>query len=791
MKIAIVAPSPVPFTIGGVENLLWGMLDWMNQNTEHQVELLKLPSRENSFWDLIKTYESFYHLDLSYFDMIISTKYPAWMVPHKNHVCYLQHRLRGLYDTYHFTHLPIDVKRGNFYVDQILKYMDINPTPSDLDCFFEQLWELREHLAEIPAEYFSFPGPFIRRVIHYLDDFALSKRNIKKFLCISNTVKNRKEYFPSNCTVTPIHHPSNLKTFSFGEYKHIFMVSRLDGPKRIDLLIKAMSYVKSDIKLFIAGTGPQEKELKELAKQDKRIEFLGFVNDETVENYYKNSLVIPYFPYDEDYGLITIEAMMHAKPVITTTDAGGPTEFVSDNETGFVVPLDPRIIGEKIDYFAENPNEAKRMGNQAYELVSKITWERVINSILDSNISGVSPVVIKPRKRITVTSTFPIYPPQGGGQARIYNLYKNIAQEYDVEIVSFTNHDQKAFHEEIADGVTEIRVPKTQQHQEKEWEMEKGVGVSISDIAMITLSGETPEYCEALRKSISKSDLVVISHPYLYNEVKKHLKDKRFVYEAHNVESVMKKEMLPDTKVSKAFVQSVFDTESECCKNSIFIMTCSDEDQNTLHNTYLIPREKMITIPNGVDTSSTHFITIEERIRNKSKLGLSNEKIGLFMGSWHKPNLDACEFIFELALKCPATKFLLMGSQCAYFEQKKITLPFNVGMLGLVSDTQKDRIFSIVDFALNPMTTGSGTNLKMFDYMAAGIPIISTEFGTRGITQKDGFIVCSNDDMDTYINQFILQEQRTRVDFNYHYVKQEFEWEVIARRLCQRLNTIF
>ena len=43
-----------------------------------------------------------------------------------------------------------------------------------------------------------------------------------------------------------------------------------------------------------------------MAKDDKRIEFLGFVTDKEVEEYYKNSLVIPYFPYDEDYGLITI-----------------------------------------------------------------------------------------------------------------------------------------------------------------------------------------------------------------------------------------------------------------------------------------------------------------------------------------------------------------------------------------------------------------------------------------------------------------------------------------------------
>lgn len=791
MKIAIVAPSPVPYTIGGVENLLWGMLDWMNQNTEHQVELLKLPSRENSFWDLIRTYESFYRMDLSYFDMVISTKYPAWMVQHENHVCYLQHRLRGLYDTYHFTRLPLEVKKGNRYTDQLLDYMDKNPAPATLDHFFEQIWLLKEHASEIPQNYFLFPGPFIRKVIHYMDDFALSKQRIRKFLCISNTVKNRAEYFPPQCQVTSIHHPSNLKSFSFGEYKHIFMVSRLDGPKRIGILINAMSHVKSNVKLFIAGTGPQEKELKELAKKDKRIEFLGFINDETVEKYYKNSLVIPYFPYDEDYGLITIEAMMHAKPVITTTDAGGPTEFVTNNETGFVVPLDPRKIAEKIDYFSENPNEAERMGKQAYELVSQITWQRVISGILDFNVSTLSsPAIFKSRKQITVTSTFPIYPPLGGGQARVYNLYKNLAKEYDIEIVSFTNEDQKAFCGEIADGVKEIRIPKTKAHQTKEWMLEKNIGIPVSDIAMISLSGETPEYGDTLRQSVCKSDLAVMSHPYLYNEAKKYLVNKKFIYEAQDVESVIKKAMLPDSRTSRELLQSVFDIEAECCKNSALIMTCSDEDQNTLHTIYGVPNSKMLTVPNGVDINSTYFTPIGERLRNKAILGLENEKLGLFMGSWHKPNLEACEVIFDIASKCPRAKFLLMGSQCAYFEHKRTKVPSNVGMLGLVSDEVKNKIFSVVDFALNPMLSGSGTNLKMFDYMAAGIPIITTEFGARGIALKDGFILSSINDMSSYINHFVLQAQQTHVSLNRDYVKREFDWEIIAQKIISEIKLI-
>src|SRR5687768_9875981 len=103
MKIGIVAPSPVPFCIGGAENLWWGLLHYLNQATDHQAELIKLPSPDLSFWQIIDSYHAFARLDLTHFDLLISSKYPGWMVQHPNHLCYLTHRLRGLYDTYHFT----------------------------------------------------------------------------------------------------------------------------------------------------------------------------------------------------------------------------------------------------------------------------------------------------------------------------------------------------------------------------------------------------------------------------------------------------------------------------------------------------------------------------------------------------------------------------------------------------------------------------------------------------------------------------------------------------------------
>jgi len=792
MKIALLGPSPVPYTIGGVENLMWGLYETINNKTSHQAELIKLPSRENDFWNLIDSYYSFYKLDLSHFDKIICLKYPTWMIKHDNCIYYVAHRLRGLYDTYNIFNLSLEVKKGNNYIDNILNYMDENPYPSSLDEYFDMLFSLKNYLSEIPKEYFIFPGPFIRLIIHYMDNYGMSIRNKSNIFAISYTVKNRKEYFPNNANVQVIYPPTTNKYFKSEGFNHIFFVSRLDGPKRIDMLIEAMKFVKGEIKLYIAGTGPKENELKTQASVDKRIVFLGFVNDNEVEDYYANSLVIPYFPYDEDYGLITIEAMMHKKPVITTNDSGGPTEFVENGQTGFCVNFDPQAIGEKIDYFIQNPNEAKRMGLKAYEKVKNITWENTVEQLLNETVSNAlnfeqkSILQNKERKKIMVATTYPIFPPLGGGQVRVFNLFKYVSIHHNVEIISLTNADQQAFSDYIAENLKEIRIPKTPEHQQKEWDLfEKHIKIPISDISLLSLWDNTPEYSIKINKSLDNSNIIVLSHPYALNAIKKHLREQIIIYEAQDVAYQIKKQMLPNTNFVCELLKELFEAEKECCEISKWIITCSEEDRQAIHMLYNINLDKIVVVPNGVDCSQIKFTNIEERLENKNRIGLKQEKIGIFMGSWHGPNLEACEKIFEFAHECNDVNFLIMGSQCKYFENRKI--PGNVGMLGIVSDEQKDNIFRNIDFALNPMLSGSGTNLKMFDYMAAGVPIITTPFGTRGINNNDLFHVAEICDIPKIINELDLCRSEEMVKKARKTVEELFDWKVIADIMLHRI----
>ncbi|MCQ2544288.1 MAG: glycosyltransferase family 4 protein [Lachnospiraceae bacterium] len=789
MKIAVVSPSPVPFTIGGAENLAWGLCESINKYTNNQAELIKLPSKEHSFWGLIDTYYAFYKLDLSHFDMVISTKYPAWMIRHKNNTVYMLHTLRGLYDTYHLMKLPMEVESNNIRVKELIYYMDTHRTYKDLKIFFERLYALKEERF-IEDSLFAFPGPFIRKIVHYMDFCALSQPGMKKWAAISSTVKNREDYFPDYADVEVIYPPTIMKDVKYGEYNHIFFCSRLDAPKRIDMLVKAMKLVKSDVKLYIAGTGPEREKLEKLAEGDSRIEFLGFVSDEDVENYYANAICVPYFPYDEDYGYITIEAMLHKKPVVTTRDSGGPNEFVKNGINGFITDFNEQQIADKIDWLCEHRDEAKKMGEKAYETVKDINWESVVNELLDNDESEIKRDNNK--KKIVITNTFSIYPPTGGGQARIYNLYKALAKEYEVEIVAYSNPAAKRQRRLLPGGLIENVIPITQEHAQEEYRVQSIAGKPVTDIVIPVIGDMTPAFGEELNKVTKDADMVIICHPFTYLQYKKNGNNKPFAYEAQDIEYKIKSEMFKDCAQNeeiKKLLDTLYEVEKECCEKSEFIFTCSEEDKETIVELYNLNPDKVFVVANGVDVDETAYTSVSERLSNKSFLGLENEKMGIFMGSWHVPNLEAGEIMIEIAQECPDTKLLMMGSMCSYFKSRE--LPENVGLLGLVSEEEKSRIFSTVDFALNPMYSGSGTNLKMFDYMSAGIPVITSEFGTRGIEDKSTFIIAEKDTLAKAINEFDLKKMDAQIVKAREIAENTFDWKVIAKALIERVkNTL-
>ena len=110
---------------------------------------------------------------------------------------------------------------------------------------------------------------------------------------------------------------------------------------------------------------------------------VGRVSEEELLSGYANSLGVFFAPYDEDYGYVTLEAMLSGKPVITCTDSGGPLEFV-DPETGFVVEPEPENVAAAVDAMYSDRQGAVDKGQaglQKYHRMN-ISWDNVVSKLL-------------------------------------------------------------------------------------------------------------------------------------------------------------------------------------------------------------------------------------------------------------------------------------------------------------------------------------------------------------------------------------------------------------------------
>jgi glycosyltransferase involved in cell wall biosynthesis len=115
-----------------------------------------------------------------------------------------------------------------------------------------------------------------------------------------------------------------------------------------------------------------------------RVVFRGLVSEEEKLALFARCLAVYYGAYDEDYGYITLEAFLAAKPVITHSDSGGPLEFVTDGQNGYVVPPEPADIGARFRAFLDKPLCAQAMGRagRASLAAKGITWDHVIERLM-------------------------------------------------------------------------------------------------------------------------------------------------------------------------------------------------------------------------------------------------------------------------------------------------------------------------------------------------------------------------------------------------------------------------
>ncbi len=217
------------------------------------------------------------------------------------------------------------------------------------------------------------------------------------------------------------------------------------------------------------------------------------------------------------------------------------------------------------------------------------------------------------------------------------------------------------------------------------------------------------KYLKEIKKSVSTAEVIIFEGPWQYRLVKNFVMGKKIIYDAHNVEGSLRK-----GNKWEAYVQEL---EQELIQASDLIITVSHEDSSFLVNKFGLGEKKVVCIPEGFETPT-------------QKWNGTNSNEIVFIGSAYLPNVEAVELLLKVAINLPHYQFKIIGSVSHAISKK--SLPSNVKLLGELGGESKDREMVHSLLAINPVSKGSGRNLKMNDYISLGIPIVTTEVGARG-----------------------------------------------------------
>jgi glycosyltransferase involved in cell wall biosynthesis len=340
MRIVVTHPQ-VPFAHGGAEVLAERLTDELNARG-HEAALVTVPFKwyprarvlEHAFvWRMLDLEE----VEGRKVDLLIATKFPSYVARHPNKRVWLVHQFRQAYD-----------------LDR-----------TDLGEFGETAVERAT-----------------RRQIHELDRRTLGEA--QRLFAISQNVADRVEASLGLEAEVVLPPPQELD-YRFEEYgDFVLSVGRLDRAKRVDLLLEAAARDES-LRVVVAGDGPDRERLEQVAQSHKlngRVEFRGRVDADELAGLYARAGAVYYAPVDEDFGMVPYEAFLSEKPVVTTTDAGGPLDVVADRATGLVTEPRAAALADALRYLRDHPDDGRAWGRAGKAVAERVTWDAALDRLL-------------------------------------------------------------------------------------------------------------------------------------------------------------------------------------------------------------------------------------------------------------------------------------------------------------------------------------------------------------------------------------------------------------------------
>jgi glycosyltransferase involved in cell wall biosynthesis len=383
------------------------------------------------------------------------------------------------------------------------------------------------------------------------------------------------------------------------------------------------------------------------------------------------------------------------------------------------------------------------------------------------------------------------WPTTGGGPVRVYNLNRVVAHQ--AQLLQFSarptfGHQQSGWQKWVGSRQYQI----TPQYREYQYfhPLILGSGYFLyrrglhSDLFLSSLLRLLSP--RSLRQVMEPATIIQVEHPWLFDLAQRLARGRPIVYVAHNVEAALWEKPAPkQSSLLSRWVTRPRELEKRAVQQASAIIAMSAADAKAIVNEYSADPARIVIIPNGVDTNHRQPATPAQKTAARARLGLDNRPVLLFTGSDHYPNKEALRHIQRWQTQLGpelGVQFVVVGGV-----GRNVSGTASLRVAGFVEDMSD--YLAAADIALNPLTSGSGTSLKAVEYLACGLPTITTATGMRGLELKPNQDVLLGDITEfPQLIAHLLTNQELQTNLAWHgrqTVAQKYSWEQLGQRMLE------
>jgi glycosyltransferase involved in cell wall biosynthesis len=338
--------------------------------------------------------------------------------------------------------------------------------------------------------------------------------------------------------------------------------------------------------------------------------------------------------------------------------------------------------------------------------------------------------------RILIVTHYPIFPLSHGGSVRVLRLAEGLAGAgADVDLFvpwyprqreAAAGHQSVGLHSHVSAGNLLPRLLPER---------------IVPGVVAFSLQPRWLQPRRRLRR-LGRYDVVQLESPAVFPWGDAVEGNPRLVYDAHNVESDYVRDRV-EQRLGPRAVSRVRDLEGRAVRECDLLLTCTDVDLARLAELYGEPAGGAV-VRTGYSGTLTAADLGGLREPARAELGVAeHERVLLFLAGRAKHNLEAAGWLEEKVMpQLDDSHVLLLVGKVSPAEKSQTGA--RILRLGFVDDLRP--IFAAADIALNPVMTGSGSSVKVMDYLGAGLPIVSTPIGARGFEAGDRIRVAEPDD---------------------------------------------